>query len=132
MLFLFLLLFQVIIALAEKNRSHIPYRNSMMTSVLRDSLGGNCMTTMIATLSLDKRNIEVCLLFLYILKKKSFQLRKYPYLLTFITVWNSSVYTFILILTKGKLNIISTLLQNYFDSVIPFCTYSDVLLMFNF
>ncbi|NXL95441.1 KIF6 protein, partial [Alectura lathami] len=49
---------QVIIALAEKNRSHIPYRNSMMTSVLRDSLGGNCMTTMIATLSLDRRNID--------------------------------------------------------------------------
>ncbi|XP_020855130.1 kinesin-like protein KIF6 isoform X2 [Phascolarctos cinereus] len=49
---------QVIIALAEKHRSHIPYRNSMMTNVLRDSLGGNCMTTMIATLSLEKRNIE--------------------------------------------------------------------------
>ncbi|XP_049689686.1 kinesin-like protein KIF6 [Accipiter gentilis] len=49
---------QVIIALAEKKRSHIPYRNSMMTSVLRDSLGGNCMTTMIATLSIDKRNID--------------------------------------------------------------------------
>ncbi|XP_075451488.1 kinesin-like protein KIF6 isoform X4 [Ascaphus truei] len=49
---------QVIIALAEKHRSHIPYRNSMMTSVLRDSLGGNCMTTMIATLSLDKKNID--------------------------------------------------------------------------
>ncbi|CAI7935378.1 kinesin KIF6 [Podarcis lilfordi] len=49
---------QVIIALSEKNRSHIPYRNSMMTSVLRDSLGGNCMTTMIATLSIDKRNID--------------------------------------------------------------------------
>ncbi|KAM4678865.1 kinesin-like protein KIF6 [Amazona ochrocephala] len=49
---------QVIIALAEKNRSHIPYRNSMMTSVLRDSLGGNCMTTMIAMLSIDKRNID--------------------------------------------------------------------------
>ncbi|XP_039384203.1 kinesin-like protein KIF6 isoform X2 [Mauremys reevesii] len=49
---------EVIIALAEKHRSHIPYRNSMMTSVLRDSLGGNCMTTMIATLSLDKRNID--------------------------------------------------------------------------
>ncbi|XP_049620712.1 kinesin-like protein KIF6 [Suncus etruscus] len=48
---------QVIIALSEKHRSHIPYRNSMMTSVLRDSLGGNCMTTMIATLSLEKRNI---------------------------------------------------------------------------
>ncbi|XP_042300426.1 kinesin-like protein KIF6 isoform X1 [Sceloporus undulatus] len=49
---------QVIIALSEKNRSHIPYRNSMMTSVLRDSLGGNCMTTMIATLSVEKRNID--------------------------------------------------------------------------
>ncbi|NWT50205.1 KIF6 protein, partial [Erythrocercus mccallii] len=49
---------QVIIALAEKNRSHIPYRNSMMTSVLRDSLGGNCMTTMISTLAMDKRNID--------------------------------------------------------------------------
>ncbi|UJR25470.1 hypothetical protein I4U23_006817 [Adineta vaga] len=49
---------QVIVALSEKHRSHIPYRNSMMTSVLRDSLGGNCMTTMIATCSVDKRNIE--------------------------------------------------------------------------
>uniref|UniRef100_A0A8C4RJ98 Kinesin-like protein n=1 Tax=Erpetoichthys calabaricus TaxID=27687 RepID=A0A8C4RJ98_ERPCA len=49
---------QVIIALSEKNRSHIPYRNSMMTSVLRDSLGGNCMTSMIATVSADKKNID--------------------------------------------------------------------------
>ncbi|NXS34254.1 KIF6 protein, partial [Pomatostomus ruficeps] len=49
---------QVIIALAEKNRSHIPYRNCMMTSVLRDSLGGNCMTTMIATLAMDRRNLD--------------------------------------------------------------------------
>ncbi|XP_016353805.1 kinesin-like protein KIF6 [Sinocyclocheilus anshuiensis] len=47
---------QVIIALSEKNRSHIPYRNSMMTSVLRDSLGGNCMTTMIAAVSVERRN----------------------------------------------------------------------------
>uniref|UniRef100_A0A3Q3SDX0 Kinesin family member 6 n=1 Tax=Mastacembelus armatus TaxID=205130 RepID=A0A3Q3SDX0_9TELE len=49
---------QVIIALSEKNRSHIPYRNSMLTSMLRDSLGGNCMTTMIATMAVDKRNID--------------------------------------------------------------------------
>ncbi|XP_066559500.1 kinesin-like protein KIF6 isoform X2 [Amia ocellicauda] len=49
---------QVIIALSEKNRSHIPYRNSMMTSVLRDSLGGNCMTTMIATVSVERRNLD--------------------------------------------------------------------------
>ncbi|KAF3844610.1 hypothetical protein F7725_007773 [Dissostichus mawsoni] len=49
---------QVIIALSEKNRSHIPYRNSMLTSVLRDSLGGNCMTTMIATMAVDRRNLD--------------------------------------------------------------------------
>ncbi|KAH9489527.1 Kinesin- protein 6 [Bulinus truncatus] len=49
---------QVIIALSEKNRQHVPYRNSMMTSVLRDSLGGNCMTTMIATCSLEQSNID--------------------------------------------------------------------------
>ncbi|XP_046848638.1 kinesin-like protein KIF6 isoform X2 [Xenia sp. Carnegie-2017] len=49
---------QVIVALSEKSRSHIPYRNSLLTSVLRDSLGGNCRTTMIATLSVDRRNID--------------------------------------------------------------------------
>ena len=41
----------VIVALNEKNkkaRDHIPYRNSMMTSVLRDSLGGNSKTLMMA------------------------------------------------------------------------------------
>mmetsp|Transcript_27944 Transcript_27944/g.39996 ORF Transcript_27944/g.39996 Transcript_27944/m.39996 type:complete len:596 (+) Transcript_27944:316-2103(+) len=46
----------VIVALQERDmhgreRTHIPYRNSMMTSVLRDSLGGNCKTLMIATIS---------------------------------------------------------------------------------
>ncbi|KAG6579969.1 kinesin-like protein KIF6 [Phytophthora cinnamomi] len=47
----------VIVALHEKNtkgRTHIPYRNSMMTSVLRDSLGGNCKTVMVATVSPEK------------------------------------------------------------------------------
>lgn len=53
------IIFQVIIALSDKNRQHIPYRNSMMTSVLRDSLGGNCMTTMIATCSVEKKNVDV-------------------------------------------------------------------------
>eukprot|EP00796_Vickermania_ingenoplastis_P009271 gene9271-6519_t len=31
--------------------AHIPFRNSALTSVLRDSLGGNCITTLIACLS---------------------------------------------------------------------------------
>ncbi len=30
---------------------HVPFRNSMMTMLLRDSLGGNCRTKMIATIS---------------------------------------------------------------------------------
>jgi len=52
---------QVIIALHEKasgSRAHVPYRNSMMTSILRDSLGGNCRTVMIANLSTDLSNEE--------------------------------------------------------------------------
>lgn len=52
---------QVIISLYEKShgsRTHIPYRNSMMTSILRDSLGGNCKTVMIATVAVEKHLLE--------------------------------------------------------------------------
>ena len=51
----------VIVALYEKatkGRQHIPYRNSMMTSVLRDSLGGNCKTIMIATINPEASHTE--------------------------------------------------------------------------
>ena len=51
----------VIVALHErktKGRSHVPYRNSKMTSLLRDSLGGNCHTAMIATISAEKEQTE--------------------------------------------------------------------------
>ena len=42
----------VISALTEsKPRSHIPYRDSKLTRLLEDSLGGNCKTTMVATIS---------------------------------------------------------------------------------
>ncbi|KAI8924527.1 P-loop containing nucleoside triphosphate hydrolase protein [Entophlyctis helioformis] len=53
---------QVIVALREQalgRRTHIPYRNSMMTSVLRDSLGGNCKTTMIATVAVEDELVDV-------------------------------------------------------------------------
>ncbi|ESL11769.1 kinesin [Trypanosoma rangeli SC58] len=43
---------QVIMALSEQasgRREHVPFRNSFMTMVLRDSLGGNCRTSMLAT-----------------------------------------------------------------------------------
>lgn len=44
---------QVIVSLNRKE-GHIPYRNSMMTMCLRDSLGGNCKTRMIATMSCEQ------------------------------------------------------------------------------
>ena len=36
----------------------MPYRNSMMTSVLRDSLGGNCKTVMVATVSPEELALD--------------------------------------------------------------------------
>ena len=36
---------------------HVPYRNSIVTSMLRDSLGGNCNTVMIATCSHDETQL---------------------------------------------------------------------------
>jgi kinesin family protein 6/9 len=47
---------QVIVSLNRKE-GHIPYRNSMMTMCLRDSLGGNCKTRMIATLSAEFEDV---------------------------------------------------------------------------
>ena len=42
----------VIAALTDKKaRSHIPYRDSKLTRLLEDSLGGNCKTTMMAMIS---------------------------------------------------------------------------------
>ena len=54
---------QVIVALNQKSKygktkSHIPYRNSLLTTLLKDSLGGNCKTVMIATVSVDISNLE--------------------------------------------------------------------------
>ncbi|KAG0573700.1 hypothetical protein KC19_VG202000 [Ceratodon purpureus] len=40
-----------------KMLTHILYRNSMMTSVLRDSIGGNCRTVMIATVTIAQEQL---------------------------------------------------------------------------
>ena len=34
-----------------RGRQHIPYRDSKLTRILEDSLGGNCKTTMMAMIS---------------------------------------------------------------------------------
>lgn len=45
-------------ALADKKRDHIPYRQSKLTNVLRDSLGGNCNTLLIANIWGEQAHIE--------------------------------------------------------------------------
>jgi len=51
----------VIICLNKKMKGenvHVPYRNSLMTMILKDSLGGNSKTRMVATISAEKDDIE--------------------------------------------------------------------------
>lgn len=52
---------QVIHALGKKRTDpdcHVPYRNSMMTMFLRDSIGGNCRTIMLATIAVETQNMN--------------------------------------------------------------------------
>uniref|UniRef100_A0A6P7GX75 Kinesin-like protein KIF6 n=1 Tax=Diabrotica virgifera virgifera TaxID=50390 RepID=A0A6P7GX75_DIAVI len=48
----------VILALSKSKRTHIPYRNSFLTHMLRDSLNGKSVTSMLATISAKNLNIE--------------------------------------------------------------------------
>ncbi|KAJ2008110.1 Kinesin- motor protein [Coemansia thaxteri] len=52
-----LVLGRVITALVEKN-SYVPYRDSKLTYIIKDSLGGRTRTCMIATISTSAANIE--------------------------------------------------------------------------
>jgi kinesin family member 6/9 len=49
---------QVVIALCDKHRDHIPYRQSKLTNILRDSLGGNCKTLMVANIWPEPSHLE--------------------------------------------------------------------------
>ncbi len=40
------------------SRPHVPYRNSVLTAMLKDSLGGNCATVMLATVTCDGGQLE--------------------------------------------------------------------------
>ena len=48
----------VISQLVEGNSKHIPYRDSKLTRLLQDSLGGNTKTVMIAAISPADYNYE--------------------------------------------------------------------------
>merc|ERR1719321_1412842 len=49
---------QVVIALTERNREHIPYRQAKLTHYLKDSLGGNSDTKMIANIWPEGSHVE--------------------------------------------------------------------------
>jgi len=49
---------QVVIALGEKQRDHVPYRQSKLTNILKDSIGGNSKTVMIANIWPEQSNLE--------------------------------------------------------------------------
>uniref|UniRef100_A0A914CNA4 Kinesin-like protein n=1 Tax=Acrobeloides nanus TaxID=290746 RepID=A0A914CNA4_9BILA len=49
-----------VITSLTSNAPHIPYRESKLTRILQDSLGGKSITTIIATLSPCSSNFEVC------------------------------------------------------------------------
>jgi hypothetical protein len=48
----------VISALVEGKHSHVPYRDSKLTRLLQDSLGGNTRTIMIAAISPADYNFD--------------------------------------------------------------------------
>lgn len=65
---------RVISLLVEKNNQHIPYRESKLTRLLQDSLGGRTKTCLIATISPAKINYDETLSTLeYANKAKSIQ-----------------------------------------------------------
>ena len=49
---------QVVVAVSDKGRSHVPYRQSKLTNMLKDSIGGNCKTLMIANVWPEPDHIE--------------------------------------------------------------------------
>ena len=49
---------QVVVALAKRSQGHVPHRSCKLTSVLRESLGGNCKTVLVANVWPEARHFE--------------------------------------------------------------------------
>ncbi|XP_070842449.1 kinesin-like protein KIF9 [Chaetodon trifascialis] len=49
---------QAILALADRRRDHVPFRQSKLTHALKDSLGGNCNTVFVANVYGEAAQIE--------------------------------------------------------------------------
>jgi kinesin family member 17 len=68
----------VISALVDGKSTHVPYRDSKLTRLLQDSLGGNTKTIMIAAVSPADYNYDETLSTLrYISKKRSLKKKKF-------------------------------------------------------
>lgn len=53
-----LALSSVVSVLASKGASRVPYRDSKLTRILQDSLGGNCQCAIVVTVRCEKENLE--------------------------------------------------------------------------
>ena len=49
---------QVVVALCDRKRDHVPYRQSRLTHLLKDSIGGNCKTLMVANVWPEPQHLE--------------------------------------------------------------------------
>ncbi|KAI5104087.1 kinesin-like protein KIF9 [Silurus meridionalis] len=49
---------QAILALADRRREHVPFRQSKLTHALKDSLGGNCNTVLVANIFAEESQIN--------------------------------------------------------------------------
>ncbi|XP_019850613.1 PREDICTED: kinesin-like protein KIF9 isoform X2 [Amphimedon queenslandica] len=49
---------QVVMALTEKRRAHVPYRHCKLTQLLKGSIGGNCNSVMIANIWGEREHLE--------------------------------------------------------------------------
>ena len=53
----------VIQALAEGKKTHVPFRNSTLTRLLQESLGGNCKTSLVVRFGILQAYSVTCLPF---------------------------------------------------------------------
>ena len=63
---------QVVIALADKHREHIPFRQSKLTHYLKDSIGGHCNTVLIANVWGERGQLEETVSLITMLSKLVF------------------------------------------------------------
>lgn len=49
---------QVVVSACDKKRDHVPYRQSKLTNLLKNSIGGNCRTILVANVWPEANNIE--------------------------------------------------------------------------